>query len=327
MERILSEEEIDALLKAAQDVKSEAGADGPARLRSGEATPFDLTSQGKPVRGPLPSLDRVDDRFSRGLRSSLMGVLRRRIEGSPRGRAFVKQEELLASLPSPSCIALCRIESLQTSGMLVFDPTLVYAILDAFFGAKEVSDDHGELRELTAIEQRIMARVTRVLLEDLGRAWEPVQPLRAELVRIEQNPQFVTHLPPHAVVVDTELGLDIDGKQAHLRVVLPYAALEPLKERLQSGVIGDPAHEGMRARVWGRMKETPVTVSAELGHAGLSVRELLALRPGDVVMLESGQGQRATVLIEGTRKGVGQPVVSRGSYAVRLDRLTTRGAS
>lgn len=324
MERILSEEEIDALLKAAQDVRPVAGGEDSSPFQSGEATPYDLTSQGKPVRGPLPSLDRIDDRFCRSMRASLTGSLRRRIEGTPMGRGFVKFEEVLATLPMPSCIALFKIEALHTLGLLVLDPVLVYAVLDAFFGAKDVADDVAELRELTAIEQRIMARLSRVLLEDLGRAWEPIIALRPELVRIELNPQFVTSLPAHSVVVDTQISLDLDGRRAGVRTILAYSALEPLKDKLSSGIHGhDPTDSTLRDRLWREMKRTGVLMQAELGRGRISVRDLLALRAGEVLALDGAADGGATLRIEGTPKAVGKPVVARGSYAVRIERLLT----
>jgi flagellar motor switch protein FliM len=322
VERILSDEEVDALLQAAQDVQMKSDGDAPAALQAGEAMPYDLVHQGQPVRGPLPSLDRIDDRFSRSIRASLMGVLRRRIEGSLRGRAFVKAGEWIASLPSPSCLALFRAEGLKENGILVLDAPLVYAVLDAFFGSKEVHDDDVELRELTAIEQRIVARVSRVLLEEMARAWAPLCALRPELTRIETNPQFVTHFPSHAVVVETRYALDIDGRQAGIRTIIPYDALEPLKDKLSSGAREPGGRDAMlEEHLWSRVQSTEVRVDAELGRGQLRVRDLLALAPGEVLTLEGGGHGQASLRVEGTVKALGRPVVVHGSYALRIEQL------
>ena len=203
-------------------------------------------------------------------------------------------------------------------------------MLDAFFGAKDVADDAAELRELTAIEVRIMLRVARVLLDDLRRAWEPIAAFDAEIVRIELNPQFVTTLPAHSVVVDTQIGLDLDGRRASVRTILPYAALEPLKEKLSSGMQGndDACVPAMRERLWGEMRKTPVTLQAELGRGRIRVQELLSLQVGEILALDKAAGGGAVLRIEGVPKAAGKPVVAGGSYAVRIDRmLSGRGGT
>jgi flagellar motor switch protein FliM len=324
VERILSEEEIEALLQAAHE--SKPGSGSPARLAAGEAVPYDLTSQGRPVRGPLPALDMVDDRFARHLRTTLTGLLRRRTEVAANGRVFMKFEETLAALPTPSCLILFRVEPLKSTGMMVFDPVLVYAVLDAFFGARSTADDGAELRDLTAIEQRILARMARALLEDSMKAWRPIADLQLEFIRTELNPQFVTVLPAHAVVVDTKFGIDLDGKHGHLRTVLAYAALEPLKDRLSSGVHGHEAtDDSLRQRLWDRLRETRVSICAELGRGRIRVRDLLALRPGDLLPLEDHADGGAVLRIAQRPKATGKPIVSRGVYAIRVERLVGPG--
>lgn len=318
MERILSEEELQALLKAAQELPPP----GAPRIAPGEAVPYDLTSQGRPVRGPLPALDMVDDRFARALRATLTGSLRRRADATPAGRTFVKIEEVLAGLPIPSCLVLFRLEPLRGTGLLILDPTLVYATLDAFLGARASSDEAAELRELTGIEQRIVGRLSRALLEDLAKAWRPVVEVSSEFLQIELNPQFVSVLPAHAVVVDTRIGIDLEGRRTHLRTLISYAGLEPWKDRLVSGVhFHEPGDDSLRPRLWERLQSTAVSVRAELGHTRITVRQLLALNTGDVLTLDASIDEGAILRVEGTRKAAGRPIVSRGAYAVRVERL------
>lgn len=323
MDRILTDEEIDALLQAASDLRATSG---PAPRTSGEAVPYDLTSQGRPVRAPMPALDLVDDRFRRYLCATLTGSLRRRAEAAVAGRTFVKFEEVLAALPAPSCLVLFRVEPLRSTGMMLLDPVLVYAVLDAFLGASSGGDDFAELRDLTAIEQRILSRVARALLEDLAKAWKPIVEMKVELIRLELNPQFVTVLPAHAVVIDTKFQLDLDGRRAAVRTFLAYGALEPLKDRLSSGVSGNESgDESLRERLWRALAETGVVVQAELGRGRIRVRELLSLQPGDVLSLENHADGGAVVRVGGRAKMRGKPITSRGSYAVRVERLLRRG--
>jgi flagellar motor switch protein FliM len=326
VERILSEEEIEALLKAAQELKPSSAP--PARLSPGEAVAYDLTSQGRPVRGPLPALDMVDHRFTRFMRATFSGSLRRRVEVAPGARAFLKLEEALAGMRSPSCLALFRLEPLQAFGMMLFDPGFVYAVLDAFFGAKSQSDDSAELRELTTIEQRILGRVSRVILEDLVKAWRPIAELRPELLRIELNPQFVTLLPAHAVVVDTKYSIDLDSRRTHLSTFLAYGALEPLKDRLSSGVHShEQADDSLRTRVWEQLRSAPARISVELGRGRLRVGDLLKLQPGMVLPLEGNTDGGAVLRIEGGVKATGKPITAHGNYAVRLERMSPRKAT
>ena len=332
MSQILSQSEVDALLSAvtegelqAVDEKVEAVDDVPQQ-GSGLLAPsddwkhYDLTSKDRVFRGKFPILELINDKFGRALRTTLNLVLRKVIDIEIENLRFMKYGEFLNSLPLPTCVNIFSMAPLRGSGLFVVESRLVYILIDLFCGGVAVSKYRIEGREFTPIELRLVQRIVHQSLEDLQNAWESVFPLDIELNRTEINPQFVSVAPPDDVVVMVTYNVDVEDSTGKIQVVLPYSALEPIREKLQGGFVrsteeGDNQwSESIRRGV----TNAEVGLSTIFGRSRISIRELLELNEGTVLQLDRYADENVEIRVEGRPKFTGQIGVSRGYRAVQL---------
>ena len=324
-DQILSQNEINALLEAVSEGKVEtAPAAGGAALMDGgpaEVLEYDLTSQDRVIRGRMPTLDIIDDRFCRLARVSLAGLLRNVVQVTVESTNLMKFGEFLNYLPIPSCLNIVRLAPLRGSSLVAIQAKLVFQLIDTLFGGTEqVAPLKDEGRDFTSIEQMVVRRVVNMLLADLAESWKPIVRLVPEFVRTEVNPQFVAVVAHQEVVVQTTYEVEIEGVRGTMHVIIPFSSLEPFKGRLASGVLGE--HREIDATWINRFAEqigkTRVGVRARLGHTNLTVRQLLALDVGDVVGLTQRADQPVEMEVEGCPKYLGQPVVSSGYLAIEV---------
>ena len=324
-DQILSQNEINALLEAVSEGKVEtAPAAGGAALMDGgpaEVLEYDLTSQDRVIRGRMPTLDIIDDRFCRLARVSLAGLLRNVVQVTVESTNLMKFGEFLNYLPIPSCLNIVRLSPLRGSSLIAIQAKLVFQLIDTLFGGTEqVGPLKDEGRDFTSIEQMVVRRVVNLLLGDLAESWKPIVRLIPEFVRTEVNPQFVAVVAHQDVVVQTTYEVEIEGVRGTLHVIIPFSCLEPFKGRLASGVLGE--HREIDATWLNRFAEqigkTRVGLCARLGYTSLTVRELLGLAEGDVVTLTQRSDQPVEVEVEGCLKFKGQPVLSSGHLSIEV---------
>ena len=311
---VLEQDEIDALLKGVDDneVLVEGGASVP-----GEVRPYDMATQVRIVRGRMPTLEMINDRFARLLRIGLFNMIRRTPEISVIPIKVLKFSEYLQSLHVPASLNLVKFSPLRGTGLVVLDSKLVFTLVDNFFGG---AGRHAKIegRDFTSTESRIIQMVLRQAFADLQEAWTPVRPLQLEYLSSEMNPHFANIVSPSEVVVITSFHIELDGGGGELHVTMPYSMIEPIRDILDSGMQSDQSdgHE-----IWGRsLREEIEDVSVEmmpvLGQSELTVGELLALKAGDVIPCNF-DGQ-ITLLVEGTPFIRGTYGASRGQQAVKV---------
>src|SRR5262245_43145417 len=319
MADILSQDEMNALLKGVADGTIPAGGDAGAARRGVQT--LDLTSQERSLRGRMPGLELVLDRLVRGLRTSLAGLFGQQPPVAVTGVELVKFARVTERLPQPICLQLFRLTPLAGQGMLVVTPPLAAALLQVVFGGHPSRRTPLAARELSALEQRALERFATRVLQDLQEAWRPIAALELGFLRSETVPMFACIVPPQELVLHLDLRLDVDGSDdARLWVCIPNAALDPLRPRLQTppGAESTGPRASWGDRVRAVLAAAELELSAELGTRRMRVREVLGLKVGDVLPLATGREGPVLVRVEGRPRFLGAPGVSAGSNAIRI---------
>lgn len=316
MNDLLSQEEIDALLHGvgSGDIDTE----GDAGLADGEAQNYDFTSQDRIVRGRMPTLEMINERFARYFRISLFNMLRRTAEISIGGVQMLKFAEYVHSLFVPTSLNLVKVNPLRGTGLFVFDPKLVFIVVDNYFGGDGRFPTKIEGREFTPTEQRVIQRILHQAFEDLTQAWKPVMPIHFEYMNSEVNPQFANIVSPTEVVVVSTFHIELEGGGGALHVTLPYSMVEPIRDLLDAGVQSDRSEVDDRWRIAIReeMKGAPVEMSSVLAETTISMRDLMNLKPGDVIPIELPE--IVTLRAEDIPVFRGKFGVSQGNRAIKI---------
>jgi len=320
MSNILSQDEVDALLKGVQagSIETEGGgAAGAAGIR-----PYDFSGQERIVRGRLPGLDVINERFSRYFRNTVSSLVMRFVDITVQSTDTVKFGDFMKGIPVPSSINIIEMEPLKGYALLVIEAPLVFALLEILFGGGSHLFVKSEGRSFTAIEQRVIRNFVTAALKDFETAWSAVLPVKPRHVSSEMNPQFVTIAMPSEIVVRTEVRFEMKGFTGKLFFCFPYATLEPVKERLSSGVQGDrfDADNPGAARLKELLVNTSVHISAEVGRMKMSFGEVMSLKKGDLVTLGTSATDELIVSVEQVPKFRGTPGYSRGSQALKITR-------
>jgi flagellar motor switch protein FliM len=316
---ILNQDEIDALLHG---VDSGAVKTEPEPV-SGEAKGYDFATQMRIVRGRMPTLEMINERFARLFRISVYNLLRRTPEISVTPIQMCKFGEYIHTLHVPTSLNLVKINPFRGTALAVIDPKLVFAVVDNFFGGNgRFAKIEG--REFTATENRIIHMLLKQAFSDLREAWTHVAPIEIEYLNSEINPHFANIVSPTEVVVVTKFHIELDGGGGDLHITMPYAMLEPLRELLDAGVQSDRADHDERwmASLREDSEDAEIELSTLLGRAQIKLGDLLNLKPGDIVPCDF-EG-KVTLLAEGVpifRGGFG---MSRNQQAVKLDERVRR---
>jgi flagellar motor switch protein FliM len=321
-QKILNQDEIDALIhgvdQGAVSTKSE-------EVPTGEVRGYDFATQMRVVRGRLPTLDMINERFARQFRTNLYNLLRRTPEISINQTEMKKFQDYTHTLHVPTSLNIVKVVPLRGTALVVFDPKLVFAIVDNFFGG---NGRHAKIegREFTATENRIIQLVLRQALADLAEAWSLVAPVTIEVVQTEINPAFANIVSPSEIVVITSFHVELDGGGGDVHMTLPYAMIEPLREILDSGVQSDRAEQDERwlASLKEGLQDAEVELTTLLGNGSVRLNKLVELKPGDVLPCDFTG--KATVLAEGVPLFRGAFGASRGQQCVRYEQKVRRPA-
>ena len=312
---ILSQDEIDALLHGVEggDVDTE-----PEKAAPGEARGYDFASQERIVRGRMPTLEMINERFARYFRISLFNLLRRSAEIAVGGVKMVKFSEYMHSLYVPTSLNLVRIRPLRGTALFVIDPKLVFILVDNFFGGEGRFYTKIEGREFTPTELRVIQMMLSAVFKDLKEAWAPVMQLDYEFQNAEVNPQFANIVSPTEVVVVSTFEIELEGGGGQLHVTMPYSMVEPIREYLDMGIQSDRSDIDER---WIRtlqeeIKSSPVDLTALLLETQLTVGDVLRLKKGDVIPVE--MPEHALVRSRDVPVFRGQFGVSDGLNAVKI---------
>jgi len=283
---ILSQDEVDALINGVDggDIETDSANDtADEDLRS-----YDFGNEDRIIRGRMPTLEMVNERFARQLRISLFNMLRRSAEISSGSVQIMKFSEYIHTLFVPTSLNMIHMHPLRGTGLIVFEPKLVFCVLDNYFGGEGRFQARIEGREFTATELRVINMVLHTCFEDLTEAWSPVMAMEFEFVHHEVNPQFANIVSPSEVVVVSTFNIELDGGNGDLHITLPYSLLEPIRELLDTGLQSDRSDDDGRwpKSMRDEIMEAKVNLSASLTETVMTLQQVLDLKPGDIIPIE-----------------------------------------
>jgi flagellar motor switch protein FliM len=320
-QKILNQDEIDALINGmdAGAVKTEADAPPPP----GTVQTFDFINQVRIVRGRMPTLEMINERFARLFRVNLYNLLRRSPEVAVNPVDMKKFSEYVQTLHVPTSLNLVRIHPLRGTALILLEPRLVFSIVDNFFGG---NGRHAKIegRDFTATEQRIIQMVLKTAFADLQEAWSHVARIEVEYLQSELNPAFANIVSPSEIVVVTSFHVELEGGGGDVHVTMPYSMIEPLREALDSGMTSDRVEHDDR---WAyslkdELDDAEVEISTLLGHSRITLGDLVNLKAGDVIPCDFNG--KVTVLAERVPIFRGTLGLSRGQHAIKVDERVPR---
>ncbi|MDE3020280.1 MAG: flagellar motor switch protein FliM [Pseudomonadota bacterium] len=293
MSEILSQEEIDALLKGVTGETDEPSAESASL----GIQAYNFAKQERIVRGRMPTLEIINERFARQFRIGLFNFMRRNAEISVGPVKVVKYSEFIRNLIVPTNMNIVQVKPLRGSALFIFDPNLVFLVVDNLFGGNGQFHMRVEGRDFTPTEQRIIQNMLRVAFEEMEYAWKTVYPIQFEYVRSEMNTQFANIASPTEVVVVTTFNIELGGGGGDFHVCLPYAMIEPIRTLLTSTTQGDRMESDDRwlGLLRSQVRLAEVELSASLGHAELTLADVLGMKAGDLIMIDIPRAISATV--------------------------------
>jgi flagellar motor switch protein FliM len=316
-DNFLSQEEVDALLKGVNGDQDDVAT--PEEV-TGVRT-YNLATQERIVRGRMPTLEIINERFARLLRVGLFNFLRRSAEVSVGSVRVSKYSEFIRNLVVPTNLNLVHMKPLRGTALMVFDPGLVFLLVDNLFGGDGRFHTRVEGRDFTQTEQRIILRILDIVFEAYTKSWEPVYPVEFEYIRSEMNTQFANIATPNEVVVASTFTVELGSVSGQIHFCMPYSMIEPIRDALTSSLQGEALEVDKR---WIRLMTQQIQIAevelvASLGTAKVSFDEILNMRVGDIIPLNIPETIEATV--------DGVPVldctygVLNGQYALKVEKL------
>ena len=309
---LLSQDEIDALLHGADEKPAEED----NRDANGVAS-YDITSQERIVRGRMPTLEMINERFARYTRISLFNMLRRTADVSSGGLQVMKFGEYVHTLYVPTSLNLVKFRPLRSTALFILDAKLVFKLVDNFFGG---DGRHAKIegREFTPTEIRIVQLMLEQVFKDLTEAWAPVLKLELEYISSEVNPAMANIVSPSEVVVVSTFHIELDGGGGELHITLPYSMIEPVRELLDAGVQSDVDEKDDR---WGKsleqdVKDISVNLSVNVANRKISLGEVLKFKAGDIIPIE--MPEFVTVRANGVPTFKGKLGISDERYSVQM---------
>ena len=321
-EKILSQDEIDALIHGIDSgaVNTEPELD-PSVPRN-----YDFQNQVRIVRGRMPTLEMINERFARLFRQSLYNLLRRTPEISVGQVQLKKFTEYVHSLHVPSNLNIVRINPLRGTALVVLAPKLVFAVVDNFFGG---NGRHAKIegRDFTATEQRVIQMLLKSAFADMKEAWSHTHAIDIEYLQSELNPHFANIVSPSEIVVVTTFNIELDGGGGEFHVTMPYSMIEPLRDMLDAGVQSDRVEHDERwmHTLRDEIDDAEVELDATLARSTLTVGDVLNLRTGDVIPCDFTG--RVTLSADAVPMFRGTFGLSRGRQAVKIQERIRRPGS
>ncbi len=319
-EDFLSQDEVDALLKGATGESDEVHKEE----EKGGVRAYNLATQERIVRGRMPTYEIINERFARLLRIGLFNFMRRTVDISVGPVKVIKFSEFVRNLVVPTNLNMVHIKPLRGTALIVFDPNLIFLIVDNLFGGDGRYHTRVEGRDFTQTEQRIIQRLLNVVFEDYEKSWKSVYPVKFEYIRSEMNPQFATIATPNEVVVTVTFDIDMGNKGGELHVCIPYSMIEPIRDTLYSALQGDHLEVDKRwiKLLSQQVQGAEVELVANLGHAKVTFDQILSMQAGDIIPMDIPKIVTAQV--------DGVPVMNchygtmNGRYALRVNAVISQ---
>lgn len=316
----LSQDEVDALLKG---VTGETDEPEESEEGGGSVRPYNLGTQERIVRGRMPTLELINERFARYLRIGLFNYMHRNAEISVGPIRVQKYSEFIRNLVVPTNLNLVLAKPLRGTALFVFDPNLVFLVVDNMFGGDGRFHTRVEGRDFTPTEQRIIQGLLGVVFAEYSKSWKPVYGMTFEYVRSEMNSQFANIATPSEIVVSTTFTLEFGGATADMHICFPYSMLEPIRDLLYSTMQSDQLSTDKRwiGTLRRQLQGAEVEIVAQLGTARISLGQILQLKVGDVVPLHIPE--KITAYVDSIPLMECRYGQQSGQYALKIERFVT----
>ena len=323
-QQILSQDEVDALL---QGITGESQKIEQDDLPKTGTRDYDLASQERIVRGRMPTMEVINERFARNIRIGIFNLIRKSPEVSIGGIKVQKFSAFLREIVVPSNFNIMTVKPLRGSGLIVCDPSLVFAVIDSLYGGIGKYHARIEGRDFSPTELRVIFRLVETICTEYRKAWAGIYPVDLEYQRSEMQPQFANIAMPSEIAVSTSFTMEIGETTGSVHFCIPYSTLEPIRDVLYGSNQGD---SGEPDRRWvnllkQQIQSAEVDLVAELAHAGATVEQLLSFKPGDFIELDLNPMIQAKV--------AGVPVfdchygTSNKHYSIKIDKMITSNTS
>jgi flagellar motor switch protein FliM len=286
-QQILSQSEVDALLQGITGDEPAPEAADTAAAGDGVRA-YDLANQERIVRGRMPTMEVVNERFARNVRVGLFNLIRKSPEVAIGGIKVQKYSAFLREVVVPANFNIVTVKPLRGSALVVCDPALVFAVIDALFGGAGKYHTRIEGREFSPTEHRVILRLVQAICDEYRKAWAGIYPLELEFQRAEMQPQFANIASPSEMVVTTSFSLEIGDTAGAVSLCFPYSTLEPIRDVLYStsqGSAGEPDRRWLQV-LQTEIQAAEVDLVATLATAPATVEQLLSFKPGDFVELD-----------------------------------------
>lgn len=316
-DKFLSQDEVDALLKG---VDGDQDDDQPA-ANVGDVRDYNLATQERIVRGRMPTLEIINERFARLVRIELFNFLRRTVEVSVGPVRITKYSDFVRNLVVPTNLNLIQMKPLRGTALMVFDPTLVFLVVDNMFGGDGRFHTRVEGRDFTQTEQRIIQRILNIVFETYAKSWEPVYPVQFEYMRSEMNTQFANIATPNEVVIAVTFNVELGSASGEIHFCFPYSMLEPLRDMLSSPLQGEVLGTDKRwvKLMTQQVQAAEVEIVADLAKTNMMIGDVLNMKVGDVVPLNIEESIEAQV--DGVPVMLCKYGMFNGQYALRVEKL------
>lgn len=313
---LLSQDEIDALLHGVDDGDVETSDEADLDDGSG-VRPYDLASQERIVRGRMPTLEMVNERFARQARVTLFNLLRRTADVTVGGVQVMKYGDYIHTLYVPTSMSLMKVHPWRGTGLFIIDAKLVFKLVDQYFGG---DGRHAKIegRDFTPTETRLVHKTVSQLFADLRDAWKPVADLRFEQTSHELNPAMANVVGPSEVVIVSTFQVDLEGGSGDFHVTLPYSMIEPIRDQLMSAF--QSSEDEADERWLNSLRKDIVSASLQLdllvAEREMTLRDVVAFEKGDVIPVDISD--HLTLSANGLPMYTCQLGASRGNLAVKI---------
>ncbi|MGJ7520471.1 flagellar motor switch protein FliM [Variovorax sp. LT1P1] len=285
-EQVLSQDEVDDLLRGVTGGSVDQTSAPDTKPKDGLPA-YDLGAPDRVVRSRMHTLEVINERFARGLRGALLNFMRRSPDISVGPIQIQQYGEFVRHLPVPANINMLHMKPLRGTALFVFDPKLVFLVVDNLFGSDGRYHVRVEGRDFTRTEQRIIKRLLDLSLQCYGDAWKPVFPLDFDYVRAEMHGKLANIVAANEVVVNTTLQIEFGPVGGFLHVCIPYSMIEPIRNQL-SNPIQDEVEVDKRwvNQMSRQMQSADVELVANFVQMTSTIGKVLALEVGDVLPIE-----------------------------------------
>ena len=312
----LSQDEVDSLLDGVPGADESQGSETQSTAR-----PYDLAAQQRLVRGRMPMLELINERFAQLLRTGLYNFVRRSTEVVAGPLRVVKYSEFTHALLPPLTLNLVQARPLRGTALFVFDASLVSLVVDHLFGGSGQLHARTEGSPFTPTERRITQRLLEIVLRDLQKSWEPVHKIEFERIRTESQMQFISIATPNETMIATTFSVEFGTGGGTFHVCMPYTMLEPIRGTLDSTSPRDGAEIDKRwaQRLSKQVQSAEIELLVNLGRAQLTFEQLLSMKVGDVIALDIPQPMTAE--IDGVPVMECRCGIFNGQYALKVEQL------